>query len=321
MKCHVSYAVLLLAVSASTGFAQVVSPNAGAGTRTGVQVHAIAGRDFGSSRYEMNALAPDPRDPQTLVDIRSRLEFPLDAVVAGARIVWQPGIRALRRWQFGTELLANLGDPGNRMTDRDFVADREVVHTESYAQLDLWQAVLDAEYLLLSGDRTSVSLLFVVDYLRIDQYIVGYEGWQRSLFSDNTFDISGSDPVLDYEVIYFSLRTGAENTHRLGEHLELGIAGSGGILFAHDKDNHLKRNRTAEGQGTGVALNALLQLRFMPGTLFGVRISGRAGAQIAYLYAEGHTDQQFANGKTYDNLPYLLESLQQRVFVSLGASF
>ena len=321
MRLYFSCAVLLFTVSASTGFAQDVDSVAGADRRAGFQVQAIAARNFGNSRYEMKALAPDPRDPQTLVSIRSELEFPVDVTVTGARIVWQPGAGALERWKFVAELFTNLADPGNRMTDRDFVAGREVIHAESDTQLDLWQAAFDMEYLLHAGDRTSVSLLVAVQYLKIDVYAVGYEGWQKSLFSENTFDISGTEPVLDYRVTYVSPQAGAALEQRVANNIGLGLLGSAGVVFAKDSDNHIIRERTSEGYGFGLGLTAQGSLELRPGILPLKNLSARLYGGLRYYYATGTSDQTFSDGRQYLDLAYAFKNLQPQIGASLGLAF
>jgi hypothetical protein len=269
----------------------------------------------------MNAQAPDPRDQEILVDIRSELEFPIDATLAGARLRWQPGTGRMPRWSFSAQLLTNLADPGEKTTDRDFVAGREVVHSESDPQVDLWFATFASKYLLYTWGRTSFSLVAHFEYQHIEQYIVGFEGWQKSLFSETKIDISNSDPALDYRVTYVSTQLGASLDHRIVDRLQFEFQSSLGIVFATDHDNHILRNRISEGDATGLGLNSLIKFDFLPGSLPLPWLSAQVAGGLTYFYAEGGMDQFFADGSSYIDLPYTLESLQPQISVSVGAAF
>ena len=309
----------MIAVSAcvQSGAGQgAASLQSGGGTGR-LHIEAIAGYGFGTSIYELSALTPDPRGGGEVVPIRSRLEFPLDAVVAGGRIAWTPG-GPLEKWSVALAVMTNLNDPSSKFINSDFVNGPEVIHTESDARLDLIAGNAIARYRLENGGSTGFSLLFRADYQRIDQYIVGYTGWQRSLFSGATFNVSGTQPVLDYRVTYVCPQLGAGIVQRLGPGLALNLDATAGVVFASDFDDHLLRDRTSEGSGTGFGMNATAGVELLPGSLplGGLSVALRGG--ITYYRAEGAMDQTFSSGRQYLDIPYLFESFQGNVGLSVA---
>jgi len=166
-------------------------------------------QSFGDTHYELQAKAENPAGGDELVDIRSRLEFPLDVTLLGIFVEWTPGRSPSRRWTVNARFDFNLDDPSDKMTDEDWINSKQLSYSESPSELDMLIAAAEVVYHLRPGARTAADLLFHFDYQRIEQHMVGYEGWQGTIFSDKQFPVSGTAPVLDYTVDYFSPQLGA----------------------------------------------------------------------------------------------------------------
>jgi hypothetical protein len=217
----------------------------------------------------------------------------------------------------------SVTDASNTMTDSDFFGDRQVFFAESVPEMDLILASADVAYRLKEGEGSIIKLLFHVEYERVNQYVVGFEGWQGSLFSDFRTEISETRPALDYEITYVSPQVGGAVASRLGRNFQIGFQGSLGLLFASDRDNHLLRERIAEGDGFGVGLHSRAELGLDLGLLGLRRISLTLKGDLRYYYAEGRVDQRWYDGTNREilGLPYQMDSLQTTVGLAAVMTF
>ena len=293
------------------------------GLRVGVSVSRL----FGDTKYELNALAEDPSEPGTLVDIRSELTFPLDVTLLGLTVSWAREMAASRRWALAAGIHTNVNDPSNKMTDEDWVGGRQYSFTESNAELEMLLLTADVYYRIRKGQRTDLSLFFHFDYQRIEQHMVGFEGWRGSLFSDQRFPVSGSAPVIDYEVEYLSPQLGAAGDYRFTDSYRLAFQVSAGVVYASDTDDHLLRGRISEGNGWGLGLNSSVALDLLPGFVPWGWLSASLTGELRFFHAEGNVDQRWYRdedlpaGTEILDIPYQLESLQAQIGVSVGISF
>jgi hypothetical protein len=276
-------------------------------------------QSFGDTRYRLEARAPDPRDAESLVDIESELTFPLEAPLLGLNARWHPG-GAPGRWTLTAAVHADLKDPSDAMTDSDWIGGRKIAYSESHGDLDLLLGEAEARYRLQRGERSSLSLLLHLDGQRAKYHLVGFEGWQASLFSEQRYPVSGKAPVIDYDVTYVSVQVGARHVYELTGVLNAASQVSGGILFASDTDDHLLRGRRSEGDGIGVALLGREAVNLVPRTRWSFGLDG----EVRYLYARGdvtqtwYRDKDLPAGTVIADIPYTYKSLQFRVGFSLG---
>jgi hypothetical protein len=282
---------------------------------------------FGDTKYELNAQAENPAEPGTLVDIRSELTFPLDVTLLGVTVSWERGMVASRRWALAAGVHTNITDPSSKMTDEDWIGGRQISYTESNAELDMLLVTADVYYRLRQGQRTALSLLLHFDYQRIEQHLVGFEGWRGSLFSDQRYPVSGSAPVIDYRVEYLSPQFGALGDYRFANFSRLAFQASAGVVFASDTDDHLLRGRISEGNGWGFGLNSRVALDLLPGFVPLGWLSASLIGELRFFHAEGDVDQRWYRdedlpaGTEILDIPYQLESLQAQIGVSVGISF
>jgi hypothetical protein len=213
------------------------------------------------------------------------------------------------------------------MTDEDWIAGRQIGYTESPAQLELLHATAEVVYALGPGSRMPLSALLRMDYQHIEQHLVGYSGWRRSLFSNEVVSVSGTAPVIDYRVTYLTPQLGARLAVARGAHLRASVQGGAGIAFAWDEDDHLLRSRLSEGSGVGIASHLRLALDVLPGFVPWKWLHGGLGGELRYFRAEGsatqtwYRDAELPAGTVIDDIPYRIESLQYSVTVGAGAAF
>jgi hypothetical protein len=315
-------AILLLASTPSAAAPEAAPGTPIGGTPPGLAVELSVSRLFGDTSYEMNAQADDPTAPGTLTDIRSELEFPLDVTRLGISVDWSPGGSTPGRWSFGAGVYTNLDDPGNRMIDEDWIGPKQFSYTESDAELDLIGGAVETRYRIREGRRATLFLLFGVDYERVEQRIVGFEGWQASLFSDQRFDVSGTVPVVDYDVTYVVPQAGVALAYAGGSHTRLLARTTGGVVYATDTDDHLRRGRVADGSGWGAGVDSRLEIALMPGLAGPLSVS--LAGEFRFLFAEGDVTQRWYRstdlpaGTEIRDLPYRFERLGAGVGLSLG---
>ena len=298
-----------------------------ASAATSIHLGVGLSRSFGDTRYEMNAQAENPAEPETLVDIRSELVFPLDVTLLAMEFGWTPGGVAARGWAATVEVGTSVTDPTDPMTDSDWVGSKHLAYTESPAQMDLIQAAAKVRYRFGGDGATDFALLFRFDYQHIDQHLVGFEGWKASLFSDRIFDVSGTAPVIDYEVTYLGPQLGAEAAWGLGTNSRLKLEGTAGVTFASDKDDHLLRGRLSEGDGIGFGGHARLAFDLLPGFVAWRWLTVSLLGDLRFNHAEGDVTQTWYRnedlpaGTVIDNIPYEMESLQYEVGFRVGCAF
>lgn len=292
-----------------------------------IELSLSTSRWFGSTRYEMSALAEDPTDTDELVDIRSELEFPLDVTLIGAELAWSPRAGALSRWSLTCAARTNLVDPAGVMTDEDWVGDTQLAYTESGAAAEVIAVSTDLGYALRESGRLAWSALLHIDYQRVEQRLEGYEGWRGTLFSDERYEVSGTAPVIDYEVTYLSAGLGGRVRWSPTEHVLLSGRTSVGVARASDRDDHLLRGRISEGSGWGIGAGSRVEMELLPGSLPLDSLSLALAGELRYFLTEGTADQRWYRdedmpaGTVISGLPHRIESLQFEISGSVGLTF
>ncbi len=196
--------------------------------------------------------------------IRSLLKFPLGAFMAGACL----GIGSLedadRPWSAKIGVFTNFSDPGKLMKDSDWLIlendyyyERTTLgYTESGVKMDMLLVNAELTKALFETENAEISLLVGYRYQKIEQNIIGYNGWQI----DTNFvqqPISGTEPALDYLVTYKGPQVGALTRLDFGQNLQIDIKTAASLTSVNDKDDHLLRNfyTTSSGLGMGFVSN------------------------------------------------------------------
>ena len=289
-------------------------------------INASVLQSFGHTSYFLSALSEiGEGDVQRL---RSELVFPMDVTTASLALGWQSAPTNNRAWAFELAVLTNLNDPQNSMTDDDWIGDVQVVHTESQSKLKLNQITLRANYLLGVNKPRTFTLLSQLIYQNMIHNVIGYEGWIANYSNQRMVEISGSQPVIDYEVTYFTPQLGVGVVLRLKEWFTVDFNVLGGILFAADTDHHLVRSTISEGTGTGFSLHVDGSFNFLTTIgkklIFPISLVGK----IDYFDANGNQSKLFTinegpneAGTKLTGIGHEFVSLQYGIGIKIGINF
>ena len=193
----------------------------------------------------------------------SKLEFPIDSVMAGINVVWGNRYKKNRQQtqtRFSLTWLGVVHDGGGIMKDSDWVENDAAygetphegrdLYTESDAELK--GTVVDANFSYNFRLSNSWTLGPLVGYRYHDfKYdIYGYRGiyW--------TTPVSGEGKVLEYKVTYNIPYVGLSSDLLFGKRNQFRfhfILGYSDWADAEDRDDHLLRNKLSEGDCEGEA--------------------------------------------------------------------
>jgi hypothetical protein len=278
----------------------------------------------GSTDYEIDANAFDPNATDSVSRIRSLLEFPLDVTLVGATVKYSFG-GADHIWTATASLNVSISDPSDLMTDKDWIDGVPVSYTESNAEASIIFLSGHVSRRMLTRERYTVALFAGLDYRRIEQDIIGFDGWQDLDRNGVRSPIRGDDTAVIYEVTYLSPEAGLRADVNLSGSFDFATAISTGLVIASDSDDHLLRGIKSEGDGIGIAIGATGELRLrpavsaMPGFWIGV-FGG-----VRYHYAEGNVTKTWYRdagsvpaGTVDPDIPYTFESMQTSIGLRLG---
>ena len=192
----------------------------------------------GSTTYEIDANAFDPSASDSVSRIRSKLEFPLDVTLIGAGIAYRfGGVDPV--WEARVSFLASVNDPSELMTDEDWIDDDPVSFTESDAQGSALMFSGELARRILTREKFTMHLFGGGTYQRIEQDIIGFDGWQDLDRNGVRSPVRGDDTAVVYEVTYFSAEAGARMDISFSRAFGAAAATSVGLLFASDSDDHV----------------------------------------------------------------------------------
>ncbi len=222
----------------------------------------------GSADYTIEALtyvvSEDLLDT-TLVGIRSKLEFPLDAALVGVDLEAASKNAAEKGWTINLGAVINITDPDKMMEDHDWFFDPDGSEsikwswTESRAKLSYLLLKLEVAKTIASGKKLDLSLMAGFHYNHVELDMIGYSGWQVSVNNE----IKGQGPVLYYRATYKLPQVGVRLKLAPSRQTSMELQLAGGRLMASDLDDHLLRGKTAEASTTGWAFLGHVKGRLM----------------------------------------------------------
>jgi hypothetical protein len=281
----------------------------------------------GSTDYEIDANAFDPDAADSVSRIRSMLEFPLDVTLFGASASLAIG-GPEQLWTAEVGFETSVSDPGKLMTDVDWINEFPVSYTESNATVSLVMFSGHIYRRVLTRESTSLDLLAGVSYQKIEQDVVGFDGWQDLDQNGVRSPVRGTDTAIIYEVTYISPELGALAKIDISRSLAANILFTSGMVFASDRDDHPMRGWVSEGDATGVALDSRVDLRFYPPLSQELRLSIGVFGRMRYFYSEGNTtktwyrDEGSVSAGTVDaDIPYTIKSTQPSFGINVGMTF
>ncbi len=319
-----------------------------AGDRMEIQLGPSIGFHSGTTSYEflIRQQAPDPQQIQQVFTVRSKLEFPTDATMIGLNFRLRPK-SDIHKWSLNSAIATNVTDPNKVMTDSDwegitnYFDVTQFSYTESDVQMTMIKADLDFSMRLLRAGTFGFSLMGGVQYQRIDQDIIGYDGWYLPFdssafrFLDTKVPQSGTGTVLTYRLTtyqpYAGVRIYVDPESPFEAEADFGL---GPVLFS-DRDDHLLRYKlsTADGDGLGIISSVRGDYRIREGKTYSYVLGFSAelqhasvnGAQKQTWYADeiivdpstGDTTVVVPKGTTIGGLPHEIKN----TFYTLGISF
>ncbi len=258
----------------------------------------------GSTDYTIEALtyavSEDLLDT-TLVGIRSKLEFPLDAALVGFDLEATSKHVTEKGWTINIGALINITDPDKMMEDHDWFFDPDGSEsikwswTESRAKLSYLLLKFEIAKTIARGKKLDLSLMAGFHYNRVELDMIGYSGWQVSV--DNV--IKGQGPALYYRVTYKLPQVGVrlKITPSWQTIMELQLAG--GRLMASDLDDHLLRGKTAEATTAGWAFLGQAAARLMLARSGSARLFLAGRVEFVTQSASGTQTQEWYRDEVY----------------------
>ncbi len=292
----------------------------------------VMARGFGNTTYILDALVPIENSPGEYENIRSELEFPLDATLAGVTLELDFQSAKGKKWGVEIGLITNVGNPSSPMTDRDWQRipggfDGQISYIESDADLQLIFLTAEGYYQIFQFNRTAISLLTYFSYQKISQDMTGFEGWRINYATLQQQPISSNDPIIEYEVTYISPQLGLKAAIELSGSIAFEFKASWGLVFASDVDDHLLRGKLSEADAVGLGFNSQAKLSLLPGFALWRHLSLDIVGQFSYYTAEGDQTQRWyqdegsiAAGTEIKDIPHEFESFQYTISLQIGFS-
>jgi len=281
---------------------------AAASLRAETSLEPIFGRGYGSTLYRLEMTFPLTNAGDSLPENtkglgQSELEYPLDALVAGAR--YRQTFQAGDGRSIGLRLAGwtNVSEPDGRMQDSDWFGARastgvttssvlfKFSYTRSRAELR-WlggEAGVDIGDYSLLGRPVRYGLLVRAE--RMDYRLYGADGWNRAPGETTSENVSFSDSnlVLRYGLTRVQPRLTAEMRFARSTRTEFKIALSAAPAMAWDHDDHVIRKKESDTFAFGYEIGAGAEWDIRITDHFLITLVGDA----AYFRAKGEMNQRF----------------------------
>lgn len=273
-------------------------------------------------------------------DYTSELEFPLDVFVT--EYTFSLGGKVIHdlRWSLNASYASNANDPGNSMTDLDWMRvpqanfDEIVSSTESNAVLDADYFKIFARAAMWQGKSIRLDALLGYEYQKFSFDVVGLTGWQLdTLLHQVYFDEYKGEIVGTYEVKYKMPYAGLAADIDIVSNLDIdAMVEASPLVSASDVDNHILRNKLSESDATGamVSINGGADYT-LPGPGQDLSWVVELGYEYTYIEATGTQTQTWYGDDpatladdTGDRFPGIrdkLKSSQYGLFLSLSLRF
>lgn len=279
--------------------------------------------------------------------IASELVFPLDMTVGGASFQINNALDKTM-WSVKFSFLTALSDPSDKMTDSDWLAilpyfgETLFSYTESDVKMSMYQLDLDATYRLINTDKFDISIAGGIRYQKIEQDIVGFEGFQLQRITDSTFSdpimFAFDDPALYYEIKITQPKIGTHIDYDPVQKLSFDVTALFAPVFFENLDDHLlrKKRSIADGDGSGFIGRLAAEYSFAGNANLKpfLQLSGEIntyeanGSQTQTWYEEVEEYDMFSGepvtipaGTSISGIPHKVKGTQYRIGFSVGTRF
>ena len=168
-------------------------------------------------------------------------------------------------------------------------------------------------------------------YQKIEQNIIGYEGWQ--IDTDGArHTVSGIERGIYYRVTCKSPHLGLRSNVELGPHTDISAKAAFALVWASDFDDHLLRNKTATADITGHGFISGVSLRHQMPSTGTMQPFFELVGELVYLHASGGQTQSWYGddpaspddddtGTSLSGIPHEINSQQVSIGLRVGLGF
>ncbi len=268
---------------------------------------------------------------------KSKLEFPYDAAMAGISGGWITHDGEGDIWRVSFTWQTNLVSESGKMKDYDWYnAIRYPYFLFSYTESEVNKRINNLELRVArrisTYKRGSVHLLGGLRYIHMTQDIYGLKGWQIDINDEALprYELDLEGHFLYYKVTYIVPYGGIALLRDFGKQVSLNLNIAVAYVSASDYDDHLERNKIAEGKGTGAGLISAVELEyFLPKsdhvvvTLFGDFDYFRAfGTQRQEWYGDDPISPDVDDtGRVIDGIDYEFSSWRLNFGLKIAVLF
>lgn len=277
-------------------------PLAALSAQAGSGLEPFIGYGYGSTLYRLEMTFPLVSDsvPNDVKGLgQSELEYPLDALLVGARYRYEaPGAA----WGLSAGLWANVIDPGGTMMDTDWAGARgssgtttssvlyKFSFTESRAEMAWFGGEVGFD---LGGSRLlgkPARYGFSVRADRLEFRMFGAKGWQKPFDGPReNVDFAPDSLVLTYGLTRIVPHLSAELLMGGSDAARFITTFTAGPAFAWDHDDHVLRGKYSDTFVWGYEVGTIAGFELRLSRFLALMIRG----ELAYSRAKGEMDQHF----------------------------
>ena len=277
--------------------------------------------------------------------LTSLLEFPLDTKIGGLTFKLNPELYKTS-WAVSGGYYTSFTNPTEKMLDSDWEGESpgfpytKWSYTESDAELKMNIAELDVSYCFYQREKITFSMLLGGRYQKIENDVIGIDGWQRPFdsvnyeFSDPIYFTLYQDTLVGtYEITFKQIKIGVVTDLQLSEKLSSRIQTAFAPVFFKDIDDHILRNKlsTADGDGKGFIGSLDLKYDFIQND----KLSNMfilLSSSFNYMNAKGSQTQEWYGddqatpgvddtGEIIRGIPHSIKSRQFKIGLRFGMTF
>lgn len=291
-------------------------------------------QNFGLTEYIMDISLPYN---EGIYVLKSQLEFPLDVVMAGAAVGLHSTRETLYTWSIEGSYFTNIDNPGGVMKDHDWETDtatwrvEKFSYTESRAEMKSTLITVEGYLRVLQRQRFGLDLWGGFRYQKIEQDIIGYDGWQIDT-NGVRHTVSGIEKGIYYKVTYKSPHLGLRSNIRLRHHTVISAKAAFALMWASDFDDHLLRNKTATADITGKGFISGVSISHQMPRTGKIQPFFELASEFVYLHASGNQTQRWYGddpitpddddtGTILSGIPHEINSRQVSVGLRVGLGF
>jgi outer membrane protease len=303
----------------------------------GVTFKAIGEEKRGNTTYYIHFLTEG--EEGFILKGESKLEFPLDISMAGVNLTLRLSKKKLpwdRPLTLNIDFLRNISQPEGVMKDSDWFGlpdgsyRRKFSFTESTAKLQASEFNFDLRQQVFEDNSFVIHGVVGFRYYKYIYDILGVKGWQLNEEGKPFyFDEYQGEKVLFYRVSYKIPYLGMVVQPKTSGFFLEGSGFFSPFTAGEDFDDHLLRNKKAEGNTTGYSLLAgakcHLTLSHQPVIFLEVGVSWRVistkGKQTQEWYGDDPCVPGDETGRVYSGIPIEITSTTRGINAAVGVRF